>query len=235
LCGALAGGACSGPTSAGGGGGRVGQAASRQARNNVAGMRILQRPPTPLSLQIMALRNTTRRWGAIAQTFHWVIVALIIAQVTLAEMADDLPNGMRKLKLLASHKSVGITILSLVILRLAWRWLNEHPPLPENLKRYEQALARFTHVALYVLLFAMPLSGWTMSSARGFPVSWFGFFQLPDLVPKSRPLYDALLTIHHSLAWVLFVVIGLHVAGALKHHFVHKDDVLRRMLPFTRT
>ena len=150
-------------------------------------------------------------------------------------MADDLPNGMRKLELLASHKSVGITILSLVILRLAWRWLNEHPPLPENLKRYEQALARFTHVALYTLLFAMPLSGWTMSSARGFPVSWFGFFQLPDLVPKSRPLYDALLAIHHSLAWVLFVVIGLHVAGALKHHFVHKDDVLRRMLPFTRT
>ena len=181
----------------------------------------------------MALRNTTRRWGAIAQSFHWVIVALIVLQVTLAEMADDLPNGLRKLTLLARHKSVGITILGLVILRLAWRWLNEHPPLPENLKRYEQALARFTHVALYVLLFAMPLSGWTMSSARGFPVSWFGFFQLPDLVPKSRPLYDALMTTHHTLAWVLLAVIGLHVAGALKHHFIHKDDVLKRMLPFT--
>ena len=183
----------------------------------------------------MALRNTTQRWGVIAQTFHWVIVALIVLQVTLAEMADDLPSGMRKLTLLARHKSVGITILGLVILRLVWRWLNEHPPLPENLKRYEQALARFTHVALYGLLFAMPLSGWTMSSARGFPVSWFGFFQLPDLVPKSRPLYEALLVTHQTLAWTLFVVIGLHVAGALKHHFVHKDNVLRRMLPFTRT
>jgi cytochrome b561 len=183
----------------------------------------------------MAFRNTTRRWGAIAQTFHWVIVALIIVQVTLAEMADDLPAGMRKLTLLARHKSVGITILGLVILRLGWRWLNEHPPLPENLKRYEQALARCTHVALYVLLFAMPLSGWTMSSARGFPVSWFGFFQLPDLVPKSRPLYEVLLVTHQTLAWTLFVVIGLHVAGALKHHFIHRDDVLRRMLPFTRT
>jgi cytochrome b561 len=182
----------------------------------------------------MALRNTTRRWGVLAQTFHWVIVALIIAQVTLAEMADDLPNGLRKLTLLARHKSVGITILGLVILRLAWRWLNEHPPLPENLKRYEQALARFTHVALYVLLFAVPLTGWMMSSARGFPVSWFGFFQLPDLVPKSRPLYDALMITHHTLAWTLIAVIALHVAGALKHHFWHKDDVLRRMLPFTR-
>ena len=73
-----------------------------------------------------------------------------------------------------------------------------------------------------------------MSSARGFPVSWFGFFQLPDLVPKSRPLYEALVTTHVTLVCVLAVVVALHVAGALKHHFVHKDDVLRRMLPFTR-
>ncbi len=182
----------------------------------------------------MALRNTTQRWGVIAQTFHWVIVALLIVQVTLAEMADDLPAGVRKLTLLARHKSVGITILGLVILRLVWRAVNEHPPLPGNLKPYEQQLARLTHVALYVLLFAMPLSGWTLSSARGFPVSWFGFLQLPDLVPKSRPLYDALLLTHHTLAWFLFAVVALHVAGALKHHFIHHDDVLRRMLPFTR-
>jgi cytochrome b561 len=183
----------------------------------------------------MALRNTTVRWGALAQAFHWTIVALLILQVTLAEMADDLPNGVRKLTLLARHKSVGITILTLVILRLTWRWLNrEHPQLPGNLKPYERRLAHFTHAALYVLLFAMPLSGWMMSSARGFPVSWFGFFTLPDLVPKSRPLYDALMMTHHTLAAVLFVVVGLHVAGALKHHFVHRDDVLRRMLPFTR-
>ena len=116
----------------------------------------------------------------------------------------------------------------------AWRSLNPHPPLPDNLKPYERRLAHFSHVALYTLLFAIPLSGWTMSSARGFPVSWFGFLQLPDLVPKSRPLYDALLLTHQTLAWFLFAVVALHVAGALKHHFIHRDDVLRRMLPFTR-
>ena len=181
----------------------------------------------------MALRNTTHRWGVIAQTFHWVIVALLIFQVTLAEMADDLPLGVRKLSLLARHKSVGITILALVILRLAWRSANVNPPLPDNLKPYERKAARFTHVALYVLLVALPLTGWTMSSARGFPVSWFGFFTLPDLVPKNRALYDWLLVTHHTLAWTLFTVVALHVAGALKHHFVHKDDVLKRMLPFT--
>jgi cytochrome b561 len=158
---------------------------------------------------------------------------LLVIQVTLAEMADDLPAGVRKLTLLARHKSVGITILALVILRLAWRAVNEHPALPGNLKPYERTLARLTHLALYVLLFAMPLTGWTMSSARGFPVSWFGFFTLPDLVPKSRPLYDALVMTHQTLAWFLFAVVALHVAAALKHHFVHKDDVLRRMLPFT--
>jgi cytochrome b561 len=151
--------------------------------------------------------------------------------VTLAFMADDLPNGLRKLTLLARHKSVGITILALVLLRLLWRALNQNPELPGNLKPYERVLAHFSHITLYVLLFAMPLSGWMMSSARGFPVSWFGFIQLPDLVPKSKPLYDFFIATHETLAWLLAIVVTLHVAAALKHHFIHKDDVLRRMLP----
>jgi len=181
----------------------------------------------------MAIQNTTQRWGSGAQLLHWTIVVLVIVQVTLALMADDLPNSMRKLTLLARHKSFGITILALVILRLLWRWVNATPALPDTLKPYERFLARFTHAALYVLLFAMPLSGWMMSSARGFPVSWFGFIQLPDLVPKNKSLYDAFVTTHETLAWTLAAVVTLHVAAALKHHFVLKDDTLRRMLPFS--
>jgi cytochrome b561 len=183
----------------------------------------------------MPLRNTRHRWGVLSQLFHWLIVALVIVQVTLASLADDLPPGAKKLGLLARHKSVGITILMLVILRLLWRSLNLTPLLPTTLKPYERLLARFTHAALYVLLFAMPLSGWTMSSARGFPVSWFGFFTLPDLVPKDKALYEAFLTTHEVLACVLAAVVALHVAAALKHHFMLRDDVLRRMLPFTTT
>jgi cytochrome b561 len=183
----------------------------------------------------MALRNTTRRWGAVAQLLHWAIVLLIIAQFTLATLFDDLPSGMKKLGLIARHKSIGITILALAIVRLLWRWMNTHPPLPATLKPYESSLARVTHVLLYVLLFAVPLTGWTMSSARGFPVSWFGLFTLPDLVAKNKQLYETLVTTHGVLAWSLGVVATLHLLAALKHHFWLKDDVLKRMLPFTDT
>ncbi len=181
----------------------------------------------------MILRNTPRRWGAIAQLLHWLIVLFIVAQFTLATLFDQLPAGARKLTLLSRHKSVGITILMLALVRLAWRWNNPTPTLPDTLKPYEHALARLTHGLLYGLLFAVPLSGWLMSSARGFPVSWFGLFQLPDLVPKNKALYAALLTTHGILAWTLGIVATVHLLAALKHHFVLKDDVLRRMLPFS--
>ena len=181
----------------------------------------------------MQLRNTTVRWGSVAQFLHWLIVALILTQVILAAAAGEL-HGMAKLAMLARHKSVGITILMLAVVRLAWRLVNPTPPLPSALKPYERLLARFTHAALYVLIFAMPITGWIMSSARGFPVSWFSLFQLPDLVPKNRPLYEAMLQTHATLALILGAVASLHLLAALKHHFVLKDTVLRRMLPFSK-
>ncbi len=150
----------------------------------------------------MVIRNTTHRWGAVAQLLHWLIVVLIIVQVTLAALAGDLPLGMKKLAMLARHKSVGLTILGLAIVRLGWRQLNPTPALPQTLKPYERTLARFTHAMLYVLLFAMPLSGWMT---------------------------------HQTLAVVLGAVVTLHVAAALKHHYVLRDDVLQRMLPLSTT
>lgn len=182
----------------------------------------------------MVIRNTLERWGSMSQLLHWLIVALIALQAALGLTGLMLPLGIEKLAVLARHKSIGITILGLATLRLLWRWLNPTPPLPSNLKPRERFLAQLTHAALYVLLFAMPLTGWTMSSARGFPVSWFNVLQLPDLVPKSETLYNALVTTHAVLAITLAVTVALHIAGALKHHFVLKDDTLRRMLPFGR-
>jgi len=182
----------------------------------------------------MILRNSPDHWGPISQLLHWLIVALIAVQAALGLSGRLLPLGAEKLAVLARHKSVGITILGLAAVRLLWRWLNPTPALPSNLKAHERFLARFTHTALYVLLFAIPVSGWIMSSARGFPVSWFNLLRLPDLVPKSGTLYDAMVSTHAVLAIALALTVALHVAGALKHHFVLKDDTLRRMLPFRR-
>jgi cytochrome b561/polyisoprenoid-binding protein YceI len=182
----------------------------------------------------MSVRNTPERWGAVSQLLHWLIVGLIAIQAALGLTGMMLPIGMEKLAVLARHKSVGITILALATLRLLWRWVNPTPPLPSNLKPYERWLAHGSHAALYALLFAMPLTGWIMSSARGFTVSWFNLFQLPNLVPKSERLYEAMITTHATLAVALAVIVALHIGAALKHHFVLKDGTLRRMLPFGR-
>lgn len=181
----------------------------------------------------MALRNDPQRYGAVAQTLHWTIVVLIVVQVSLALIADDLPRGVEKLALISRHKSFGITILALVILRIVWRLLNAPPPLPP-LPRWQHIAAKVSHWGMYALLLAMPLSGWMMSSSANYPVSWFGLFQLPDLVAPSKPLNHLMHDSHETFAILLLTLIGLHVAAALKHQFWDRDSVLRRMLPFRR-
>lgn len=177
------------------------------------------------------LRNTRTRWGTISQLFHWLIAVLIAVQVVLGLVGVALPLSMEKLATLARHKSLGMTILALALLRLGWRALNPTPALPDNLKPYEQRLARLTHASLYGLIIALPLTGWLMSSARGFPVSWFNLVQLPNLVGRNVPLYHTLVSLHVALAITLGLVLALHIGAAIKHHFVLRDDTLRRMLP----
>jgi cytochrome b561 len=174
------------------------------------------------------------RYSAVAQAFHWVIAALIVTQFTLAWMSEDLPLGAHKLGLLARHKSFGMTVLMLAVLRLAWRLFHAPPPLPAGMTKIEHFLAKFTHVAFYVLLFAMPLSGWLMSSAKKYSVSWFGLFTWPNLIGKNEDTFDLLRSTHEILSWALFVLAVLHILAALKHHFWNKDDVLVRMLPFKK-
>src|SRR6202451_2237488 len=173
------------------------------------------------------------RYSPLAQIFHWVIAGLIFAQFTRARLAEPLPLGVHKLALLARHKSVGMTILMLAVLRLLWRLWHPAPPLPPDMPRFERIAARSTHVAVYVLLFAMPLTGWTMSSAKNYSVSWFGLFTWPNLLVKNEGAFAFLRTTHDTLSYVLFAVAVLHILAALKHHFWNRDDVLVRMLPFT--
>lgn len=179
--------------------------------------------------------NTATRYSRLAQIFHWVIAALIVVQFVLARLAMPLPLGIHKLALLARHKSVGMTILMLAVLRLLWRLRHAAPPLPPGMTRFERAAAHATHAAFYVLLFAMPLTGWMMSSAKNYAVSWFGLFTWPNLIGKNETAFGFLRATHDTLSYVLFAIAVLHILAALKHHFWNRDDVLERMLPFTKT
>jgi cytochrome b561 len=179
----------------------------------------------------MSLGNSRTRYGAVAQLFHWLIVFLIITQFVLASMEHDLPPGLEKLVLLARHKSVGITVLILAVLRLLWRWFNPTPELPRAMPTWERLAARASHFLLYALILAIPLTGWMMSSAKNYSVSWFGLFTLPNLVPPNENSFDLFHEVHEFLATVLFYLALIHIAAALKHHFYNRDNVLRGMLP----
>jgi cytochrome b561 len=179
----------------------------------------------------MTFRNTTRSWGALSKALHWLIVLLIINQWVIAEYADGLA-GLAKLKALGLHKSFGMTILMLAVVRLLWRWMNPTPDLSAETKPWERILAKLSHFLLYALIFAMPITGWLMSSAKAYSVSWFNLFAFPNLVGKDDHLFELMRDVHHALFKVLVAVAVLHIAGALKHHFIDRNDVLKRMLPF---
>ena len=183
----------------------------------------------------MPNQSSPNHYGAVAQGFHWVIAGLIVTQFTLGWMAEDLPLGMHKLAMLARHKSFGMTVLMLAVLRLLWRLFHRPPQLPSGMSRTQMILARATHIAFYVLLFAMPLTGWTMSSAKNYSVSWFGLFTWPNLIGPNEQAFNLLKSTHVLLSDALFAIAILHILAALKHHFWNKDDVLIRMLPFTKS
>ena len=183
----------------------------------------------------MPNQSRPTRYGAVAQGFHWLIAALIVVQFALGWTAQFLPIGARKLERLDWHKSFGMTILTLAVLRLLWRLCNRPPELPAGMTGIEKRLARATHVLFYVLLFAMPLTGWMMSSAKNYSVSWFHQFTWPNLVEPNEQAFNLLRTTHDTLSWLLFALALLHILAALRHHFWNKDDVLKRMLPFTKS
>lgn len=178
----------------------------------------------------MQLRNTADRFGAVSQVFHWVIAGLIVVQYVLASLAEDAPL-FQQLTMIARHKSFGILILGLAVLRLLWRLRGGPAPAAPPGPKWQHLAARASHVALYTLLFLQPLTGWLMSSARGFTVSVFNLFTIPDLVPVNQDLYNLLHETHEVLASLLFLIVVVHVLAALGHHFIHRNDVLRRMLP----
>jgi cytochrome b561 len=171
------------------------------------------------------------RYGRVAIALHWIAAALILGNLAYGLYLVELPLSPQKLRYFSYHKWIGVTVLLLSAARLLWRLLHPAPPLPPTMRPWEMRLAHASHALLYVLFFAAPLSGWLFSSAAGFQTVYLGVLPIPDLLAKNRELADILKVVHHWINYVLAAVIVLHTSAALKHHFVDRDDVLRRMWP----
>ncbi|HNP35487.1 MAG TPA: cytochrome b/b6 domain-containing protein [Woeseiaceae bacterium] len=168
-------------------------------------------------------------FGRMSIALHWLIAGLIVLQFMLAKLAAYTTSNLRELVLLANHKSVGITILMLALVRVAWRLSHKPPPLPPSLPNWQVVASHISHWSLYALIFFMPVTGWLMSSASAFSVSWFNLFQLPDLVAPNPELKETLEDTHRFLSYVLLTVASLHIIAALKHKIVDKDGIMERM------
>jgi len=166
-----------------------------------------------------------------AKSLHWLMALMMFGLLGLGFYMSDLPLSPEKLKLYSWHKWAGVTVFLLTLARLAWRATHQPPAMPWQMSKLQQAAAHAGHVVLYLLMLAIPLSGWLMSSAKGFQTVWFGVLPIPDLLPKNKELGDMLLELHQGLNLLLIVLLIVHVAAALKHHFFDKDNVLKRMLP----
>jgi len=181
----------------------------------------------------MEIRSTAENWGGVSRLLHWAMALVIAGQVALGWYMTDLPRGLPKLRLYALHKSCGLTLLALAVLRLLWRLSERRPALPA-MPAWQARSATLAHVALYALLFAIPLSGWLFNSAAGFPLQWFELVNVPALAGANTGLKETAKELHEGGVTVLLVVLALHAGAALKHHFLDRDRTLASMTPGLR-
>ena len=174
--------------------------------------------------------SSASRYTPFAIALHWLMALAILGSFSMGLYMADLPFSPQRLKLFNWHKWAGVGILALSALRLLWR-LTHRPPSALPMPGWQAAAAQATHTLFYLAFFAVPLTGWAMSSAKGFPIVWFGVLPLPDFVPKDPALGHVLEDLHSWLAWGLTVLVTAHVAGSLKHHFVDRDGLMGRMWP----
>ncbi len=163
---------------------------------------------------------------------HWLMALLVFVTFPVGLVMHEMALSPDKLRMLSYHKWLGVTVFVLVMVRLVWRATHKPAPLGISMPQWQRMAAQAVHVLLYALLFAIPLSGWLMSSAKGFQTVYLGILPLPDLLAKDKVLGDALSALHEVLNVTLLVLVATHVAAALKHHLVDHDGTLARMIPF---
>ena len=175
------------------------------------------------------------RYDAVAITLHWLVAIVIIGNFSLGIYMHELPLSPWKLKIYSWHKWAGVSVFLLVALRLAWRSQHTPPPLPAAMPGWQKKAAYAGHHTLYLLMFVVPVSGWLMSSALGVQTGYFGVLPLPDLLDKNKELGEVLKQVHKVLNLGMAAIVLSHAAAALKHHYLDRDDVLTRMLPWSTT
>lgn len=180
----------------------------------------------------MSWRNTDLDWSTPIKLLHWLLALAVIAMAIMGlvmKYGDFTP--IERIRLYTLHKSVGLTVLVLALLRLSIRLVDRRRPLLPAMPRWQHIASTVSHVALYVVLIGMPITGWLYNSASGFPLQWFGQFKVPALVERSADLKALAGSLHFAGLILLGIVLFLHAAAAIQHHFVHRDNVLRSMLP----
>ncbi len=180
---------------------------------------------------MLPIRNTEDRWGMVTLGIHWLTVLAVVGLCIVGFLMQELPNRPYKIEIYALHKSLGLTVLGLTLLRLLWRLVAGTPRPAPGMPRWQQVAANASHGLLYLVLLAMPLSGWLYNSASGFPLRWFGTFALPRLTARNHDVAEFFEETHETLFLALAALVTVHALAALKHHYIDRDRTLHRMLP----
>ncbi|HNQ92600.1 MAG TPA: cytochrome b [Alphaproteobacteria bacterium] len=180
------------------------------------------------------------QYTKVAIFLHWLIALLIIGMLAMGFLMEDIPNELKPV-VYPLHKSMGLTILALTVFRIVWRLMHKAPALPEAMSALEKNISHAMHTLLYLIMIGLPMSGWALvsSSPKGIPTTWFGLFDWPHLpvlseIDNKKEVSHSFGEVHETLAVIAILLIVLHVAAALKHHFVVRDNILTRMAPWLK-
>ncbi|MEM8844004.1 MAG: cytochrome b [Pseudomonadota bacterium] len=178
----------------------------------------------------MSLRNTQSHWGLVTRLFHWLMAIAILVMIAVGVTMINLPTSPLKIDMFKFHKSLGMLLLLLALLRLFWRFTNPVPLLPDYLPQKEKFLVHAGQYVMYGLLIFIPLSGWIINSAANIPMQWFGLFVVPPIVGPSIEMEDYAKTAHLTFIIILGIILCAHIGAALRHHYINKNNILMNML-----
>jgi len=177
----------------------------------------------------MKIRKPAQNWSPVARSLHWLMAFLIVIQLVVGWAGERMARSPAKIDVMTAHKSLGITLLLLVLFRLAWRWFHPASGTPPGSKAWERVLSGLSHGTLYFLMIALPLSGWLAASTTAVPWKLWWFIPWPRIAEPDKALHEQVAFSHEVLAWLLIGILSIHIAAALRHHFIKRNDVLSRM------